>query len=60
MFRVALGRKPRPTERARFRRFVSHVAMLNNMQEDGVLSTVAVWRDVGHAMFNLQEFVTIP
>ena len=60
MFRTALGRDPRPAERERFVRFVSQIADLHGVSADGVLSSAAVWRDVGHAMFNLQEFVTIP
>jgi hypothetical protein len=60
MFRAALGREARPAEFDRFGRFVSQVAMLNNVRDDDVLSSAAVWRDVGHAMFNLQEFVAIP
>ena len=44
----------------RFARFVSQVADLNGVPADGVLSSPAVWRDVGHAMFNLSEFITIP
>jgi hypothetical protein len=60
MFRTALGREPSPAERERFARFVAQVAALNNVSADGVLSSAAVWRDVGHAMFNLSEFITIP
>ena len=60
LFRTALGREPRPGERKRFTRFVSQVAMLHNVPADGVLSSAPVWRDVGHAMFNLSEFITIP
>ena len=60
MFRTALGRDPGPEERDRFVRFVSQIAQLNKMPQDDVLSSRAVWRDVGHTMFNLQEFISIP
>jgi hypothetical protein len=60
MFRTALGREPRKAEQERFARFVSQVATANNVAADGILTSAAVWRDVGHAMFNLQEFISIP
>ncbi len=60
IFRTALGRAPRKEERERLARFVAQVAILNNVPAEGVMDSAAVWRDVGHAMFNLQEFITIP
>jgi hypothetical protein len=60
MFRTALGRPPRKEEMARFTRFVSASSSLHRVPEDGVMSSPAVWRDVAHVMFNLQEFITIP
>jgi hypothetical protein len=60
MFRTALGREPRKAEQERFARFVTQLAMLQNVPADGLLTNAAVWRDAGHAMFNLQEFITIP
>jgi hypothetical protein len=60
MLQTALGRTPRETERERFGRFVTQVAALHKVRDDGVLASPAVWRDVAHVMFNLQEFITIP
>jgi hypothetical protein len=60
MFRAALGREPRKEERERFVKFVSQVVTANNVRENGVLASAAVWCEVAHVMFNLQEFVTIP
>ena len=60
MFRMALGREPRKAEQERFARFAAQVATSYHVPADGVLSSTAVWRDVGQAMFNLQEFITIP
>jgi hypothetical protein len=60
MFRTALGRDARPEERTRFARFVFQVAALHDVPPDGVLASTPVWRDAAHAMFNLQEFITIP
>jgi hypothetical protein len=60
MLQTALGREPRVAERERFARFVTQVAALHKVRDDGVLGSPAVWRDVAHVMFNLQEFITIP
>ena len=40
--------------------FVHQVAQLHNVPAEAILSSAAVWRDVGHTIFNLQEFITIP
>jgi hypothetical protein len=60
MFRTALSREPRPAEQERLARFVAQVAKLHDMPPAGVMSSSAVWRDVGHTVFNLQEFISIP
>ena len=60
MFAAALGRLPRQEERERLARFAIQVAKLHDVPPAGILSSHAVWRDLGHAMFNLQEFITIP
>jgi hypothetical protein len=60
MFQSALGRAPRPAERERFERFVTTVAALHRVRDGEVIQSVPVWRDVGHVIFNLQEFITIP
>ena len=60
MFRTALGREPRAEESVRFTRFVHQVAAIHNVSAKSVLGSAPVWRDVGHAMFNVMEFVSIP
>ena len=60
MFRTALGREPRKEERERFTRFVTQVAELHGVRGDGIMGSAAVWRDAGHAMYNLSEFIAIP
>ena len=60
MFRAALSREPRSDELDRFRRFVLQVAAIHNVPEDAVLGSTSVWAEIAHAMFNVQEFVTIP
>ncbi|MBM3994292.1 MAG: DUF1553 domain-containing protein [Planctomycetes bacterium] len=60
MFATALGRPPRSEERERFERYAQRVAEAHGVPREGVLGSAAVWRDVGHALFNVREFITIP
>jgi hypothetical protein len=60
MFLTALGRSATVAERDRFARFVEQVAGLNNVAADRLLGSAEVWREAAHAMFNLQEFISIP
>jgi hypothetical protein len=60
MFRTALSREPSPVEYERFRRYVAKLADLHDVSTNGVLESAALWRDVAHTIFNLQEFISIP
>ncbi len=60
MFAVALGRPPAAEERERFEHAAAQFAAVHGVSTDGVLISRAVWRDVGHAFFNLKEFIYIP
>ena len=60
MLQIALGREPRLAERERFERFVNQATALHNVRDGDILRSQAVWRDVAHVIFNLQEFITIP
>jgi hypothetical protein len=60
MFLAAVGREPTATERERFTAFAKRVADLQRISEREMMSHPAVWREVCHALFNIQEFVTIP
>jgi hypothetical protein len=60
MFLGALGREPTAAERERFTRFAMQVADLHQVPHSAILSSRAVWRDVAHTLFNVQEFITIP
>jgi hypothetical protein len=33
---------------------------LHQVPQGEILSSRAVWRDVAHTLFNVQEFITIP
>jgi hypothetical protein len=60
MFVTALGRAPRSDELERFTRFVAQMAALRKVPTAGILSSEPVWRDVAHALYNVQEFISIP
>jgi hypothetical protein len=60
MFRTALGREPRPAERDRLVKFVTQTAEAHRVEPKDVLTSEPIWRDVAHAVFNLQEFISIP
>jgi hypothetical protein len=59
MFRVALGRAPKPAEAARFEKAVRELAALHGTPEAELLKNRVVWKDVAHAMFNLKEFIYV-
>ena len=60
MFQLALNRLPESDELQRFERTVFELAKLHQVPESDILKSQTVWRDLGHAMFNLKEFVYIP
>ncbi len=60
MFRSALGRTPTQDERSRFTHFVEELAGAQNIPSQEIPRSANLWRDVAHALFNTQEFITIP
>ncbi len=60
MVQVAFGRPPEPDELRRFEQAVAQFTELHAVPATDVLKSRAVWKDVAHAMFNMQEFVFIP
>jgi hypothetical protein len=60
MFVTALGRPPARDECDRLEQTVTQLAGLHGVTADGILASRAVWRDVGHAFFNLKEFIYVP
>jgi hypothetical protein len=59
MFLIALGRSPTQAEADGFRAAAARLASAHSLAEQDVLRSEALWRDLAHAMFNLQEFVYI-
>jgi Protein of unknown function (DUF1553)/Protein of unknown function (DUF1549)/Planctomycete cytochrome C len=60
MFQTALNRLPTGAEHTRFEQVAAQLAELHGVPPDEMLKSTAVWRDVAHTLFNLQEFVFIP
>ena len=56
MFRAALGRPPTQPESSRFEVLTEQLAGLHGVTADAVLTSLPVWQDVAHAIFNLKEF----
>ena len=53
MFRSALGRPPSPTERD------AAQTLLADLRAEPANAEEAVWRDFGHSLFNLKEFIYV-
>jgi hypothetical protein len=60
MFLAALGRPPTEAERTRFEQAALQLAELHSVSPADILTNEAVWREIAHTLFNLQEFVYIP
>jgi hypothetical protein len=60
MFQTALSRPPTAEERARFEQAAVQLCELQGVAANDLLTSRSVWKDVAHAIFNLQEFVYIP
>jgi aryl carrier-like protein len=60
MFQTALSRPPSAGERERFAQAATALGQLHGVAPGGLLQSQTVWKDIAHAMFNLQEFVYIP
>jgi hypothetical protein len=60
MFTTALGRAPTEEERRRLGQAAKRLAELHGVPASDALGSRAVWKDVAHVMFNLEEFLDIP
>jgi len=56
MFSQAVCRRPEAAETQRLAAFARRFAALRGTPEQHLLAEPAAWRDVAHALFNLQEF----
>jgi hypothetical protein len=60
MFRVAFGRSPRENETARFLQLIQSTAELRKVPPAQTMTSVPIWQDVAHALFNVKEFIYVP
>ena len=60
MLEAALCRPPTAEERESFARAVAQLAELHQVPSSDVLLSHAIWKDIAHTVFNLQEFVFVP
>ncbi len=59
MFERAIGRPAGEHETARLVKLVRRSAELRKIDQAAALSSVEVWKDVAHAIFNLKEFAHV-
>ena len=59
MFQAAFGRDTTTDESQRWTDAVSDLASLHQVEETEVLSHLALWQDIAHAIFNTKEFVYV-
>jgi hypothetical protein len=60
MFQSAVNRSPTTEERSRFEQTIRQLAELYSVPADGVMNSPAIWKDIAHALFNLNELIYIP
>ncbi|MDR3639366.1 MAG: DUF1553 domain-containing protein [Isosphaeraceae bacterium] len=60
MFQTTLSRPPTSEEQQRFQSAIAQLADLHKVPSNEVLKSVVVWKDLAHALFNVNEFITIP
>ncbi len=60
MFETALNRPPSADELARFEQAVGQLAELHQVAAIDLLKSQPLWKDMAHAMFNLNEFIYVP
>ncbi|MAV36232.1 MAG: hypothetical protein CMJ59_12335 [Planctomycetaceae bacterium] len=60
MFLAALSRAATSQELQQFDQLISRFAELYAIPDDAVMSSVSIWQDMAHVIFNLKEFIYIP
>ncbi|MFO0868140.1 MAG: PSD1 and planctomycete cytochrome C domain-containing protein [Pirellulales bacterium] len=60
MFTTACSRPPQSAETTRLADLARRSAALRGVDSTHLMTSPAVWQDVAHALFNLQEFVHVP
>lgn len=60
MFQSALNRSPTAEEQHRFEQAIRELAELHHVSPDDVMASEAIWKDVAHAIMNMNELIYIP
>ena len=60
MFLTALARPARKEELGEFRSLGHELMFLHNIKSDSLMTSVPIWTDMAHVIFNLKEFIYIP
>lgn len=60
MFQSALNRSPTAEEQVRFEQTIRRLSELHQVSDDAVITSQAVWKDIAHAIFNMNEMIYIP
>lgn len=60
MFLSSLNRSPNAEEQHRFEQAIRELAELHQVPAEGVMTSVAIWKDVAHAIMNMNELIYIP
>jgi len=60
MLMSALSRAGTDEQLQQFDQLISEFAHLSDIPNDATMSSVPIWKDVAHVMFNLKEFIYIP
>lgn len=60
MFAKALNRTPSADEQQRFEQAIQQFAELHQVTTEKVLGSQAIWKEVSHILFNMNEFIYIP
>lgn len=60
MFESALSRRPTADEQARFEATIRQLADLYGVPQSAIMKNAAIWKDVAHALFNMNELIYIP
>jgi hypothetical protein len=53
----AFARTPMPEELAAAKSFLVHLAQLHDVQEADIATSLKVWKDYCHTIFNTKEFI---
>lgn len=60
MFQHALGRSCTKDEKQQYVTLSHELAALYEIESDQLMSSILIWKDIAHVVFNLKEFIFLP